>query len=263
MTRQLLPLLAAFAFVAIVTSAAADPALAPTGTLRATFIESNPVHGRVDPATGEVSGIGADLTRALAGQLGVPFTVKPAAGNGGVIDSVRSGAADIGFLAFDPARAAVLDFSQAYLLAHNGYVVPANSPLRSIADLDKPGIRIGVGERDAGDLFLTRTLKAATLQRRPSSEFPAGIRALKAGELDAYAANRTRLLAIVAGDTTLRLLPENFYSVEQAIVVTKGNAAGLAIVERFLTEARASGLIQAAIDRAGLKGVDVAPATKR
>lgn len=262
MMRRTLPMLAAFAFVAVATGAAADPALAPTGTLRATFIDSNPVQARIDPASGEARGPGVDLARALALQLGVPFTVKPAPGVAGVIESVKSGAADIGFVAFDPTRAAVVDFSQTYLLAHNTYIVLASSAVRASADLDKPGIRIGVGERDAGDLFLTRTLKAATLQRRPSAELPTGIQALKAGELDAYAANRTRLLAIVAGEPSLRLLPDNFYSVEQAIVVAKGNAAGLAIVERFLTEARASGLIQAAIDRAGLKGVDVAPAIK-
>ena len=82
---------------------------------------------------------------------------------------------------------------------------------------------------------------------------------LKAGELDAYAANRTRLLEISARNPDLRVLPDNFFSVEQAIVVAKGNNAGLATVERFVSEARTGGLIQAAIERAGLQGVDVAP----
>jgi polar amino acid transport system substrate-binding protein len=180
-----------------------------------------------------------------------------------VIEAIKSGAADIGFVAYDATRATQVDFSQTYLLAHNSYIVPRDSAPRSVADLDRPGIRIGVGERDAGDLFLTRNLKSAELKRMPSSEIMAGIRMLAAGELEAYAANRTRLIEIAERDPTLRLLPDNFYSVEQAITVSKGNAAGLAIVDRFITEARIKGFIQAAIDRVGLKGVDVAPAATR
>jgi polar amino acid transport system substrate-binding protein len=86
---------------------------------------------------------------------------------------------------------------------------------------------------------------------------------LVAGELDAYAANRTRLIEIAAREPALRVLPDNFFSVGQAIVVAKGNAAGLALVDRFVAEARASGLIQSTIERSGLKGVDVAPAPAR
>jgi polar amino acid transport system substrate-binding protein len=254
----------AFTLVCAAAAVRADASeLAPTGTLRAAFIATNPVQARVDPSTGEVRGPAADLTRALAQQLGVPFTIKPAEGVAGVIDSVKSGAADIGFVAYDATRAEQVDFSQTYLLAHNSYIVPRESALRTVADIDRPRIRIGVGERDAGDLFLTRTLKSAELRRTPSSEIANGIRMLIAGELDAYAANRTRLIAIADQNFGVRVLPDNFYSVEQAIAVAKGNAADLAIVDRFLNEARSAGLIQAAVERAGLKGVDVAPAAMR
>ncbi|MCC7348365.1 MAG: transporter substrate-binding domain-containing protein [Variibacter sp.] len=244
-------------------AALAEPVLAPTGTLRATYINSNPAQARMDPATGEARGPAADLARELARRLGVPVSVKPAAGVAGVIESVKNGEADIGFVAYDPTRATQVDFSQTYLLAHNSYIVPAGSPYRAVAELDRAGVRIGVGARDAGDLVLTRTLKAATLVRRPSNELPAGIAALKARELDAYAANRTRLLALARNEPGLRVLPDNFYSVEQAIAVRRGNAAGLALVQQFLTEARASGFIRSAIERAGLEGVDVAPPNTR
>ena len=246
--------------VALSGSASLGSELAPTGTLRATFIDSNPVQARVEAASGEVRGPAADLTREFARQLGVPFTIQPAPGAAGVIASVKNGTADIGFVAFDATRAAEVDFSQPYLLAHNTYVVRRDSSAVSVRDLDRPGARIGVGERDAGDLFLSRTLKSAELVRRPSSELDAGIRALLAGELDAYAANRTRLLAIAEKEAGLRVLPDNFYSVEQAIAVRKGNRDGVATLERFVAEARAQGLVQSAIERAGLKGVDVAPA---
>jgi polar amino acid transport system substrate-binding protein len=93
----------------------------------------------------------------------------------------------------------------------------------------------------------------------PSSDLDNGIRMLVAGELDAYAANRTRLLAVIDKVEGLRLLPDNFYDVEQAIVVAKGNPRRREIIEQFVIEAKASGLVQAAIDRAKLRGVSVAP----
>jgi polar amino acid transport system substrate-binding protein len=236
---------------------------APTGTLRATFIDTNSAQAKTDPATGEVSGPAADLTRALAKQIGVPFTIKSSRGVGGVMETVKKGEADIGFLAFDPVRAAEVDFSQTFMLAQNTYLVLENSPIRVAADVDKPGIRVGVGARDAGDYFLTRNLKHATIKRNEAGTTEIAIAWLKAGEIDVYAGNRQRMSEAVARAPGLRLTPDNFYGVEQCIIIAKGDAAGgaakLAVVNRFLDEARASGAIAAAIERAGLVGVDVAP----
>jgi polar amino acid transport system substrate-binding protein len=105
--------------VALAATAALASDLAPTGTLRATYIATNPVQAFVDPATKEVRGPAAELTRELARRAGVPFTISGANGVQGVIDSVKNGEADFGFVAFDPVRAAQVDFSQAYSLAQN------------------------------------------------------------------------------------------------------------------------------------------------
>jgi len=244
--------------LATCTAAAFADDLAPTGTLRAAFIASNPVQALTDAKTGEVRGPAAELTAELARRLGVPFKISGAQGVAGVIQSVKTGAADIGFLAFDPERAAEVDFSQTYSLAQNTYVVLDNSPIRSVAEIDRPGLRVGVGARDAGDLFLTRNLKNAELKRNPGGNLDIAVAQLKAGEIAAYAANRQRLTELVARMPGLRLLSDNFYGVEQAVIVPKGNP-GLAVVDQVLDEARASGLIAAAIARAGLAGVDVAP----
>jgi polar amino acid transport system substrate-binding protein len=233
--------------------------LVPTGTLRATYIATNPVQAFVDPNTKEVRGPGAEIARALAKKLNVPFDIKGAPGVQGVLDSVKKGEADIGFLAYDPVRAVDVDFSQTYSLAQNTYLVAANSPLRSVADVDKAGLRIGVGERDAGDFFLTRTLKNATLLRNPGGNLDVAVKQLTSGEIAAYAANRQRLTELVARVPGLRMLPDNFYGVEQAVAVRKGNTPLLEAVEKLLDEARTSGLIAGAIARAGLAGVDVAP----
>jgi polar amino acid transport system substrate-binding protein len=184
----------------------------------------------------------------------------PLANAPAVIAAVKSGAADIGFVAFDPVRAAEIDFSAPYSLAHNTYMVRADSAIRSLADIDRPGQRIGVGERDAADFFLTRNLKSAALARNPTGNLDVALRQLTAGEIDAYAANRQRLSALAARAPGLRLLDENFYGVQQSIAVAKGATARLARVDAFLEAARAEGLIKTAIERAGLVGVDVAPA---
>ena len=256
MTR-LLALLALLAWPAHANDLAKD--LAPTGTLRAVYIATNPVQAFVDPVTKDVRGPAADLARELGKRAGVPVTLTGARGVQGVIDAVKSGAADIGFVAFDPVRAEQVDFSQNYSLAQNTYLVPENSPIKSVADVDRAGIRIGVGARDAGDYFLTRTLKAATLVRNEGGVGDAVVKALLAGELDAYAGNRMRLHEAAKKTPGLRLVSDNFYGVEQAVIVPKGAGARLAIINRVIDEARTSGFIADSIARAGLVGVDVAP----
>jgi polar amino acid transport system substrate-binding protein len=247
----------------LIAIAANADELVPTGTLRATFIADNPVQAVTDAKTGEVSGPAADLGRELARRLNVPFTIKGVPGVQPVIDSVKAGEADIGFVAFDPVRATQVDFSQPYSLAQNTYLVREDSPIRSVADVDRPGVRIGVGLNDAGDYFLTRTLKNAELKRNPGGDLAVAPRQLEAGEIDAYAANRQRLHAFVLSHPGLRIVPDNFYGVEQAIVVAKGKAALLGKIESLIEETRAAGFIAAAIARAGLVGVDVAPARPR
>ncbi len=251
-------------FLAALVAVACGAAGAPPATARAVFLEANPVQGTVDPATGAVTGPAVDLTRALAQQLGVAFTVSPLKGTAPLMDSLKAGAADIGFLAFDPARAQEVAFSQTYSLAHNAYVVPAGSPIQSAVEIDRPGVRIGVGARDAADLFLSRTIKQATLRRNEIGSIAEMIRMLGAGEVDVYAANRTRLYQAQPQLPGARILAENFLSVEQSIAVARGDeAAKLAVLNRFLDDARRSGLIAAALERAKLTGVDVAPPNSR
>jgi polar amino acid transport system substrate-binding protein len=247
----------------VVGTAASASDLVPTGTLRAAYIASNPVQAFVDARTGELRGPGAELAQELAKRLGVPVDIKGVPGAAGVISAVKNGDADIGLVAYDPLRAVDVDFSQNYALAQNTYVVPVDSPIRSVADIDRPGTRIGVAERDAGDLFLTRQLRHAEIRRNPGGDIATGLTWMAAGEIAAYAANRQRLSEAVAGKAGLRLLPDDFYGVEQAVAVKKGHAPLRSAIDALIDDARSSGLIAAAIARAGLVGVDVAPKVKR
>src|SRR5262252_3423185 len=116
------------------SSSSAPAVNLPAGTLRATFIATNPVQGIVDKS-GAVRGPAADLTAALGKQLGVQAKVTPSNGVQEVLQAVKNGEADIGFLAFDPGRAAEVDYSQIYSLAQNTYMVLENSPLKSVNEV--------------------------------------------------------------------------------------------------------------------------------
>jgi polar amino acid transport system substrate-binding protein len=249
----------AFATLSLCTSARADDRV-PTGTLRVTYIATNPVQAFIDPKTAEVRGPGADMARLIAKRLGVPVKITGVAGPAGVIDSLKKGEADMGLLAFDPERAKEVDFSPPYALAQNTYLVPEGSPLRSVADIDKPGVRVGVTERDAGDLYLTRALKAAELKRNSTGKLDVVAKWLGEHTVDAYGTNRQRLTEIAARNPGYRLLPDNFYGVEQSVIVPKGHKALLDEVNAVLDDARRNGLVAEAIARSGLIGLDVAPA---
>lgn len=237
--------------------------LAPTGTLRVTFLGGNPVQGRVDSKTGAVTGPVADITRELARRLGVPYQIKPSMGVREVLDGVTMHAADLGFLAFDATRAAEVDFSEPYELAYNTFVVRADSPIQRFADADREGIRIAAPKGDSGDLYLSRTLKHAELRSIPGLGVEQAERLLTASEIEAFATNRQRLTEQIARFSNLRLLSDNFFAVEQSLVVPKGVPGRLAYLNRLLDDLRASGFLQAAIDRAQLHGVEVAPAANR
>jgi len=210
-----------------------------------------------DPATGEVRGPAVDLGRALAARMGVEFVQVEYPRPGAVMEGVRTGAWDVAFLAIDPSRAAVADFSPPTYEYDLTYSVPAGSAIRKVADADQPGVRIAVERGGAGDLSLTRTLKQAQLVR--TDTIAAGFDLLRAGQVDVRAGTRPGLLEDSAQLPGFRVLEDRFGVIRVAALVPKGQAGRLAHIREFIEEAKASGLVQRAIDRAGLRGVQVAP----
>lgn len=234
--------------------------LAPTGTLRAVFLGTNPVQGKVDPQTGAVTGPVADLTEELARRLGVPFKVIPAADGRAVIDMLTSHSADIGFLAYDETRAREVDFCNSYALMYSAYLVRADSPIRKSSDADRAGLRIGAVRAASQELYLSRNLKNAKVTMFETTPSAGALeKMLTDGELDAFGANRQRVVDAAAQSVKLRALPDNFYANEQAVIVEKGDRSKVEAINRFLDDVRASGFVKASLDRAKLSGVDVAP----
>src|SRR3954468_9660398 len=120
----------ALAVAVSVSAQSPAAALAPTGTLRAVFLGLNPVHGRMDPQTGRASGPVPDIVEALAKKIGVPFRIVSAPNAGGIVSALNARDADIGFLAYDEARARDVDFGAPVMVMFNSYLVKSDSAIR-------------------------------------------------------------------------------------------------------------------------------------
>lgn len=254
--------LIAFALVvaigASLESAVADD-LAPGGTLRAAYLATNPAQAVKDPATGEIRGASADLARELGKRRNMPVQLIPSPNPAKVIEAVAKGEADIGFVAFAPERVGTVAFSQVYMLVQQSLIVPENSRIRSVADMDAAGLRISGAAGDSVTLYLKRKLKQATLIETDNT--PADPkRRFAAGEIDAYGASRPRLTAMLKDMPGFRILPDNLFGVTQTIIVPKDKVEVLADVNRFIDDARKSGLLQSAVDKTGIVGLSAAPA---
>ena len=254
----------AFVAIALLVTAAngQSPAsvVAPTGTLRAVFLGSNPVHGRVDAASGKPAGPVPDLVEELARTLKVTPMILPAPDAAGVIAALKNGTADIGFLAYDETRAREVDFGPAFIVMHNSYLVRADGPLQTSAEVDRAGITVAAIRGQSQQLFVSRTLKQATIRVLDTMPPQAELEALLLGKsVDAFAINRQRGLdAQAASGGRLRPLPDNFMDVDQCFVVEKGNTAKLKVIEQFMSSIRQSPFMNMSIARAKLAGVSPA-----
>jgi len=231
--------------------------LAPTGTLRAAINFGNPVLASKDPATGEPRGVSVDLSRELAKRLGVSLEIVPYAAAGRVVEAAKSGAWDVGYVAIDPMRAVDMIQSPAYVVIEGSYLVPAESPIRSNAEVDRDGIRIAVGKGSAYDLFLTREIKRAMLVRAPTS--PEVVSTMIRENLEVAAGVRQQLEADAKRTAGVRMLPGRFMVINQAMAVPKGRDAGARYVRQFIEEMKATGFVAQALVRHGVEGAAVAP----
>jgi polar amino acid transport system substrate-binding protein len=140
-------------------------------------------------------------------------------------------------------------------------LVPANSPVRSIADMDRPGLRIAVVRNHASTLSLNRIAKLAELVTADTPD--AAFVLLRDGKVDAWASVRPALMEYSAELAGSRVLADSYGANFPALVVPKGQPARLAYIGEFVEEAKTSGVVQRAIDRAGQPGYRVAAPAKR
>jgi polar amino acid transport system substrate-binding protein len=233
-------------------------ALAPSGTLRTGLNYGNFLLVLGDGPDGEPRGIAPDLGREIGRRLGVPVEFVRFEQAGPLADGARENRWDIGFLGSEPQRAAEIAFSPPYLEIPVTYLVPAGSPIRTLADVDRQGVRIAVSGKSAYDLFLSRTLTHATLVRAQGIE--ASCRLFVDEKLDALACLKPRLVAAAEALPGSRVLEGQVTGVQQSIGTPRGRGeAGAGYLREFVGEARASGFVARLIAGHGVRGVRVPP----
>ncbi|MBE0623596.1 MAG: ABC transporter substrate-binding protein [Burkholderiales bacterium] len=230
--------------------------LAPTGRLRVGINLSNFLLTKTDPASGEYGGVAVDLGRELGRRLGVPVEIVPYPNPGALADAANNGAWDVGYLAAEPERAKEIDFTAAYVEIEATYLVPPGSPLKSIADVDREGVRIGVPTKSAYELYLTRSLKLARLVHEKGADN--AFKRYADDKLDALAGLRPRLLIDQEKQPGSRILEGNFTAVQQAAGTPKGRRAGARYLREFIEEMKLSGQIAKVIEANGVRGLSVA-----
>lgn len=230
--------------------------LAPMGMLRVGINFGNALLVTED-ASGAPGGIAVNLAQELARRVGVPMEIVGYETAGRMADGAKTGEWDVAFLGSDPSRANEIAFTAPYLEIDTTYLVPAGSPLRTLADVDREGVRVAVSEKSAYDLFLTRSLKRAQLVRAPGVN--ASVELFFSDKLDALAGLKPLLVEVAEKQPGVRVLDGRFTVVQQAVGTPKGRDAAAKYLREFVEDIKASGLVAKTIEKNGIRGVSVAP----
>ena len=231
--------------------------LAPTGKLRVGINQGNFLVVTKDPASGELRGIAVDLARELGRRAGLPVEFIAYASAGKMAEAVKTGAWDVAFLGAEPERQNEISFTPAYLEIEATYLVPAGSPIRAIAEVDRDGVRIAVAAKSAYDLFLGRTVQRARLVRVEGID--ASFKLFVADKLEALAGLKPRLVIDAQALPGARILEGRFTAIQQAIGAPRGRDTAAQYLRDFIEDAKASGLVAQAMEKHGVRGVSVAP----
>jgi len=227
--------------------------LAPTGTLRASINLGNPVLAQGTP--GAPSGVTVDIARELGARLGVPVELVCFDAARESFEAMNQGRADICFLAIDPAREETVAFTPPYAVIEGVFAVPEASPLTSSADVDRPGVRVGVKKGSAYDLFLSRTLAHAEVVRGGE-----GVTVFTEQQLEVAAGIRQPMEVFAAAHPGVRLLEPRFMEIQQAVGTTRTRRDDtLGFLRTFVEELKANGFIVEALRRAGRRDATIAP----
>jgi polar amino acid transport system substrate-binding protein len=228
--------------------------LAPTGKIRFAINLGNIVLAQKDPATGAPRGVTVDLARELGRRLDRPIELVPFDAAGKSFEALKAGQVDVVFLAIEPVRAQEVAFTAPYVLIEGVYMVPKDSPLKTVADVDRPGIKISVNKASAYDLFLTRSLKHAELVRSED-----GVGLFVQQKLDAAGGVKQPLVAYAKAHPEVRVMDGRFMEIQQAMGTAKGRDAGARYLHAFVEEMKKSGFVADGLKRSQQFDAAVAP----
>ncbi len=230
--------------------------LAPTGTLRVVINTGNYVLATEGGDAGPY-GISVDIARLLERQLNVPaeFVVVPTAAQS--FERVSQNQSDIGFFGVDPWRGKQVSYTNPYIQIEGSYIVRADSSLKTLADVDRPGVEIVVGKNSVYNLFLECNIHQATLIQAPTS--PEVTSYMLAHNFSVGAGIKNQLQADMKRYPGLRLLPEPFMTIHQAMATGQNRPNGLAYLQAFVTALKASGCVQELIQKYAVTHAAVSP----
>jgi polar amino acid transport system substrate-binding protein len=233
--------------------------LIPTGKLRVgiVFAPALSAFFAVKDADGQPHGVTVDLANELAQQLGVPAEFLVVPNSGLATDATQSGAIDVSFMPVDEERKQRVDFGPNYFLIESTYMVTGASGIKTLAEVDRANVRVvGIANtttiRAAGRSLKNTTITAAT-------SVDEAVEMLRTGKADAFALSRDSLPPFVAQLPDSRIVDGGFQQTGIAIAVPKNRPNALAYVSAFLEQAKASGSVRRALDKAGFPNDPVAP----
>lgn len=238
-------------------SAQAVSVLAPTGKLRVGLYPGSPTSIIPASASGEARGVAHDVGRDFAQRLGVPFEPVVFERNAQVLEAGKAGRVDLVFTNATPARAKDLDFSPTVLEIEQGYLVPSGSAIATAADVDRPGVRVGVSQGSTSQGVLSKELRNAVVV--PTSSLKAAIEMLSSGKLEAFASNKAILFEMGDGLRGSRVLDGRWGMERFSFGIPKGRDAALPLLGELVAGARAEGVVAKAAERAGVRGTAGSP----
>lgn len=232
---------------------AARAELAPTGKLRAGMNLGNALFTTKDAATGELRGVAVDIMRELGSRLGVPVEMVIHATPGDVSDAAGKGTWDVAILAIAAARAETITFSPPITEIEASYVVHMDSPMRSVGQADAPGVRIAAPEKAGYELYLTQTLRSATLVR--TKGFDASVDIFNKRGAEVLAGLKPAILASLDKMPGARLLEGRFMTVNHGLSTPRQRPAAAEYLKSFVAELNASGFVARSIERHRVSGL--------
>ena len=233
--------------------------LIPSGKLRFGVVAGPERTGFfvIRKADGQPDGVTVDLARELARRLGAPVEFVVASSSGQITDLLSSGKLDAAFIPPDEERRKSVDFGTLYVVDENTYMVRGDSKMKTVPDVDYPGIRVIAIAGTATSRNAARALRNATITQAKSVDD--ALEMLREGRADAFALSRGALAPLVQRLPGARILDGSFERIGTAIAIPKGRPNALSYVTAFIEDAKASGLVQRTFDTYGLKNKVAAP----
>jgi len=247
--------------IAAAQDSAAIKELTPTGKLRVAIgVGPSPsaLYSLKGATPGTYRGVTIDLGTALAKKLGVPVEFVPYLGTGEIQASASTGVWDVSFMPVDEERKKFVDFGAPYHILQSTYLIAPGADVKTIADANRPSVRIAGVQGTATFRASNRASPNAThITLKGVDE---AVDLMKAGKADAIALGRESLTGLVDKIPGSRLLDGGFLNSTTAVAVPKNKPAALAYVTAFIEDAKASGLVRRAFDEMGMRSSQVAPA---